>query len=323
MKQKLNYIGSKYSLLSFIEETIEENIEEKMSELSFCDIFSGSGIVSRYFSNKFKKVISNDLEYYSFIILKAYLTSNPYSIERLNKIEGVEGPIFHKYSVGGNDGRMYFSEENGKKIDGIRKEINNLSEEEKTVALCSLIEASDKVANTTSVYGAFLKQLKKSAKKDIFLENIEYCFNSENEVFQEDANDLITKISGDVLYMDPPYNTRQYSGNYHILNTIAKYDDFNPKGVTGQRIDNNISAYCSKKNCEEAFDFIIKNSKFKYIFVSYNNEGLINQENIKIILSKYGDYSFRTKTHKTFKADKKRNNKSDRVQEFIHILRKK
>ncbi len=113
--------------------------------------------------------------------------------------------------------------------------------------LASLIESADKVANTASVYSAFLKHIKKSASKKLILKGAKFTKNDKShKVFNEDSNELIKKISGDILYLDPPYNHRQYSANYHLLNTISLYKPFIPKGETGLPHYNR-SKYCKKK----------------------------------------------------------------------------
>lgn len=140
------------------------------------------------------------------------------------------------------------------------------------------LQKVNKVANTASVYGAYLKSIKKSAQKDFVLEPALFQINdNEHEVFNQDSNKLIKNITGDILYLDPPYNARQYGSNYHILNTIAKYDVFIPKGKTGLR-DYNRSNYCSKISVAKSFEDLIKNAQFKYTFLSYNNEGLMKEE---------------------------------------------
>lgn len=131
----------------------------------------------------------------------------------------------------------------------------------------------------------------------------------------------LLKISGDILYLDPPYNARQYGANYHLLNTIAKYDTFTPKGKTGLR-NYNKSSYCSKNSVKESFENLIKNSQFKYIFLSYNNEGLMNSSEIKSIMSKYGTYDLFSIDYQRFKADKEnnRNHKASSTIEYLHFL---
>ena len=232
--------------------------------------------------------------------------------------------------MGSGSERQYFSDSNGEKIDTIRQKIENWKTSSKInfnqyyFLLASLLESSDKVANTASVYGAFLKHLKKSAQKELVLQSANFAINdNEHLVFNKNSNDLIKEINGDILYLDPPYNARQYGSNYHMLNTIAKYDDFLPKGKTGLPKYQK-SKYCSKNYVLNEFESLIKNADFKFIFLSYNNEGLMSVDEVKKIMSKYGKYDIATTDYQRFKADtdENRNHKANRTEEYLHILEK-
>ena len=331
----MNYIGSKYKLSYFISSSVKSIVGEDLSDKIFCDLFAGTGVVGRNFKKEVKKVISNDMEFYSYVLNKNYIENhefldNEIYIKELNETNGEEGFIFNEYSENGKANRLYFSEHNGKKIDAIRTKIEFWKTEKKISSalyyflLASLLESADKVANTASVYGAFLKHIKKSAQKELILEPAIFEINSHShEVYNEDSNLLIKKIKGDILYLDPPYNAREYGANYHLLNTIAKYDNFTPKGKTGLR-DYSKSAFCKKKEVEKSFDDLIKNANFKYIFLSYNNEGIMSSETIKKILSNYGKYDLLTTEYQRFRADKKenRNHKASSTTEYLHILEK-
>ena len=331
----MNYIGSKYKLSDFISSSVKSIVGEDLSDKIFCDLFAGTGIVGRNFKKEVKKVISNDMEFYSYVLNKNYIENhefldNEIYIKELNETNGEEGFIFNEYSENGKANRLYFSEHNGKKIDAIRTKIEFWKTEKKISSalyyflLASLLESADKVANTASVYGAFLKKIKKTAQKELILEPAIFEINSHShEVYNVDSNILIKKIEGDILYLDPPYNAREYGANYHLLNTIAKYDNFTPKGKTGLR-DYSKSAFCKKKEVEKSFDDLIKNANFKYIFLSYNNEGIMSSETIKKILSNYGKYDLLTTEYQRFRADKKenRNHKASSTTEYLHILEK-
>ena len=331
----MNYIGSKYKLSDFISSSVKSIVGEDLSDKIFCDLFAGTGVVGRNFKKEVKKVISNDMEFYSYVLNKNYIENhefldNEIYIKELNETNGEEGFIFNEYSENGKANRLYFSEHNGKKIDVIRTKIEFWKTEKKISSalyyflLASLLESADKVANTASVYGAFLKKIKKTAQKELILEPAIFEINSHShEVYNEDSNILIKKIKGDILYLDPPYNAREYGANYHLLNTIVKYDNFTPKGKTGLR-DYSKSAFCKKKEVEKSFDDLIKNANFKYIFLSYNNEGIMSSETIKKILSNYGKYDLLTTEYQRFRADKKenRNHKASSTTEYLHILEK-
>ncbi len=330
----MNYIGSKLKLSSFLEETIRETVGDIQDKV-FCDIFAGTGIVGRTFKPLVKTVIANDIEHYSYVLNRNYIgnyTSLEYQdyLDELNDIESKNGFIYKHYSLSGHGERQYFSDENALKIDAVRSKIeewknsNIIDENLYYFLLTSLIEAADKVANTASVYGAYLKHLKKSAQKPLLLLPAYFDTLGDNHrVYNEDVNLLIAKIEGDILYMDPPYNHRQYGANYHMLNTISLYDEFEPKGKTGLR-EYTRSAYCKKNAVLEAFENLVKLAKFKYIFLSYNNEGLMSEEEVKNIMSKYGEYSLATTVYQRFKADKteNRNHKANSTIEYLHILKK-
>jgi len=331
----MNYIGSKLKLSSWINEEVKKVVGNDLSNKVFCDIFAGTGIIGRTFKKEVKQVISNDLEHYSFVLNKNYIENHEEIqdkekyIEELNSLPLIEsGFIYQNYCMGSGSGRQYFSDENGKKIDTIRTKIKEWKESDKISSnlyyflLASLLESADKVANTASVYGAFLKHVKSSAAKELILRSADFMQNDNtHQVFNKDSNELIKEISGDILYLDPPYNQRQYSSNYHILNTITQYDNFIPKGKTGLR-EYTRSDYCKKNEVHNSFEDLIKNANFKYIFLSYNNEGLMSKSDVEMIMRKYGEYSLVTKEYQRFKADKteNRNHKADKTFEYLHVL---
>lgn len=352
----MNYIGSKLSLLEFLENSIDKVVDINCD--TFYDLFAGTGVVGSYFKKKGYSVIANDIQYYSYVLNRHYIGNHkqlPFAkltreIPQLKKIEiknrmdfvcdflsnlkGVKGFIYKNYCLGGTkdkkEPRQYFSDENGLRCDAIRQKIEDwkkaklISDDEYYFLITSLIESIDKYANTASVYGAFLKKLKKTAQKNLVLKPPELILNDKNHgVFNEDINEVLEKIEGDILYLDPPYNQRQYATNYHVLETIAKYD--NPKiyGKTGLReYKHQKSLYCSKSQVKKAFKDLILRARVKYIFLSYNNEGLMSLDDIKEIMSLRGKYGYFTKEYNRFKADKSenRNYTAHKTVEYLHYV---
>lgn len=337
----MNYIGSKHSIVDFIEESIMDFTKEEGK--IFCDIFAGTGVVGKRFKMLGYDVIANDLQYYSYIINKHYLVNNKnitfnglkkIGIDDvfiyLNKINDYKGFIYNNYTVEGSFVRNYFTEDNAIKIDSIRNQIEkwykkgNIIESEYNYLVSCLLESADKVANTASVYEAFLKKLKRTAQKDLELKPLPIIINknTSSKVYIEDGNELIRNIYGDILYLDPPYNSRKYSSNYHILETIAYGDSPMIKGKTGVRIDSLKSKYNSLNDVKTAFEDIIKNAKFKYIFLSYNDEGIMSLEEIESIMKKYGKYHRYEKNHKRYKANKDKEVSKKTTIEYLHALEK-
>lgn len=332
----MRYIGSKQSLIDFIYDSIISVVGTDTNKV-FADLFTGTGAVGKYFRQKGYSVIANDLQYYSYVVNKYYIEGeNTPDLNKYTYLDELKTPtdmqaafIYNNYCMGSGSERNYFTNENGLKCDAIRQKIEQLykrkeiNEEQYIALLASLIESVDKCANTTSVYGAFLKHIKTGAQKTFSYDILPSIQGPKGKVYNENANDLIKQIKGDILYLDPPYNARQYSSNYHILETIARYDNPEIKGKTGLRnCSEQKSDFCFVKTAEQALEDIIQNADFKYIFLSYNNEGLIPTEKIKEIMERYGTYQMFTKEYKRYKADKEenRNYKADKTIEYLHCL---
>lgn len=341
----MNYIGSKFSLIDFLNTTINTILQKSQenrqtNEMIFADLFAGTGIVGATFKQQGYTVLANDIQYYSYILIKHFIENGnnlntdhcTQLIKELNQVPLRDGFIYNNYTYSGTNEqeyrRTYFSEYNAKKCDAIRLKIdewlhnNYINEYEYYFLLASLLNSIDKHANTASVYGAYLKKLKKSAQKEMELTPLPIITGSENcHVNNTDITLLIKEISGDILYLDPPYNTRQYCTNYHLLETIARYDNPTIKGKTGLRdYSSQKSIFCIKNKVATAFEEIIKNAKFKYIFLSYNNEGLMSFDTIENIMKKYGKYEVYSTEYHRFKADSKREQKANSTFEYLHCL---
>lgn len=304
----MRFIGGKSNLLPEIESVIQEK------SAGFCnliDIFSGSGSVTTYLKTKGYNVIANDIMYFAYVLLRgsAGLSCEPNfrsldiedPIKYLNDIRLEDSGlnieecfIYQNYTPHDDINRMYFQPKNAKKIDAIRLTIENwhragqISEDEYYYLLASLIAAVPYVSNITGVYGAYLKHWDKRTYNDLRLEKPEIIKTGHVYVYNENSNSLLPRIEGDILYADPPYNTRQYLPNYHILETVARYDYPEIHGVTGMRdYENQKSDFCSKAKVETAFRNLIENARVKHILISYNSEGLLSTEILTSICEDY------------------------------------
>ena len=337
----MRFIGSKRLLLKNIEYAINQNIRDSKKNSIFCDIFSGTTIVSQYFKRKYK-IISNDLLYFSYCLQKSYLEINKrpkfknlnlnLEIEEyLNKSDQLKkGFIYKNYSPGGKEKRRYLSAENAQKIDNLRFKFNKwltedkIDENEYFYLVSLVIEATPFVSNIAGTYGAYLKNWDKRSFKKLELNPLNIINNNmKNKSYNEDCNNLIKRINGDILYLDPPYNSRQYLPNYHLLETIAKYDDPKIKGKTGIReYQDQKSNFCNKSYAEDALESLIKNANFRYILLSYNSEGIISERKLEKLLRTYSKKLFKKYRfdYRRYKKDKKTN--KDKLYELIHVIDK-
>lgn len=323
------YMGNKSKLLPFIKKIIHENCGDVID--SFCDLFAGTGSVSQAFNNKHTTIISNDHLTSNYFSLCTFLSSDNFDIKKiqdkimyLNSLKPRKSNYFSlRY------GDTFYTLKNAKKIGLIRDTIDKISKNdyEKKILITSLIYAMDKVANTVGHYDAYRKsmdciqpiklKLPKLGKKDT---------NHNNTVLNEDANNVIKKIKSDVLYLDPPYNSRQYCDAYHLLENIASWGKL-PTFGKAEKIDRTHikSQYCLK-DASIAFEEIITNSKSKHIFLSYNSTGdsrhgrsnsKINDMTIKKILSKKGKLKIFETPHSEFTAGKSISN-SEHVERLFY-----
>lgn len=273
------------------------------------DMFSGTGVVSQCLKAHGYFVNSNDILYFSYVLNKGTLEMNePIShslreiIIHLNNLSVGNSPwfdissafIYQNYSPHDDCERMYFQGENAIKIDLVRQEIERLREQvtepEYYYLLSLLIKAVPYVSNITGTYGAYLKYWDKRTYSPLTLEEtlIEHS-EVQCRCYNMDSLEFARQVTSDLTYLDPPYNGRQYLPNYHILETIAKYDNPVIKGVTGQRIDpTKASDYCKKGKARKAFRDLLNALDSRYLLLSYNNEGLLTTEEMTKIFQEAG-----------------------------------
>ncbi len=308
----MRFIGCKTLLLDEIKNVIDENVS---GAKSFCDIFSGTATVARHFK-KWYEVYSNDLLYFSYVLQKGTVENDSIpEFKRIKKELGGRDPIeyfnkldiedmevleqdkrFFQNTYSPNGGRMYLNDENALRIDYVRNIVEEwfhndlISENEYFYLVACVVEGIPFVSNISGTYGAFHKEWERRSYKKYEVFRLDVNTNNKNnKSYNCDGAELLNNISGDILYVDPPYNGRQYLPNYHVLETAAKYDYPEVKGVTGQRsYENKKSDFCLKKKVVTAFDELIRNANFQHVILSYSTDGLMSIDEIEEVMKRYG-----------------------------------
>lgn len=294
------------------------------------DLFGGTGIVSYHFRTLGAEIHTNDSEKYSSIICHALTKSKctPKCLEIIEKIKNKKtvGYITLNYSPHEGNERMFFTVENAMNIDGIREALDGVATEldhdEYQFLLASLIVSADAISNVPAVYGCYLKKFKDKAKKNLVLTpihatNTGNCDN--NTVYNSDILTLnLPKL--DAVYLDPPYNERQYSKNYFPLNMIVEKSSAPLKGKTGIPEECFISDFCKKGKVVTAFEQLIKKLDASWIFLSYSSESLVSKDDMLKLLEKFGTVTIEERDYKRFKSFEY--NDGNTVKEYIFCLQK-
>lgn len=359
----MRYIGSKKRLAKAIKQAIAER---GAAEGVFADLFAGTGAVAREFKKANYTVIAADLLLFPYILQRAYIQINlypdfhrllshldfspcaehalfvppedeqhwaklKYVIQRLNELPGVEDFIFRNYTKAGTEGgdfvRQYFSDENGKRIDAVFRQIwewhqsHLLSEDEYYLLMTAALEAVPLVANILGTFGAFKKgDLESRAVKPYLLTAPRLIASPHpNRAIQGDANVLVRETRCDLLYLDPPYNNRQYAEYYHLLETLAEGLEPEIGGLTGKPLGpRRLSRYCTKPGAREQFADLVSHAQAQHIFLSYSDDGLLSAEEIMQVLSLRGDprEPYKLAEHQRYRSDRNREAEGDRKRKY-------
>lgn len=306
------YLGNKYKLLPFITKVINTQCKDVKS---IVDIFAGTGAVSSAFTDK--TIITNDLMYSNYICNYAWFAPQEYNPDKIIKyiIEFNEFDTYEDNYMTENFADTYFSKNDCAKIGHIRETIENeykknkINERERAILITSLLYAMDKIANTCGHYDAYRKGVGFEKELELFVPLAEVHNNENNRCYNKDANELAPNISADLVYMDPPYNSRQYCDAYHVLENVARWEKPKVFGVAKKMDRSSMkSKYCTI-SATEAFEDLVKNIDAKYIVLSYNNmaekgndrsNAKITDKDIMRILGEKGKVQVFSESYKAF-----------------------
>lgn len=263
------------------------------------DLFSGTSRVGHALKSAGFGVLSNDHNTFAHTLATCYIQCDGPRIERqateiiadLNRLSGKDGPFTQTYSI---DSR-YLHPDNARRIEAMRDRIETLELEPelRAVVLTSLVEAADRVDSTTGVQMAYLKSWAPRALKPIELRLPAILPNPEGlacRAFNLDAIDAAHGLQADIAYLDPPYNQHSYLGNYHVWETLVRWDHPETYGIACKRIDckDRKSDFNSKVRIEDALRSVIDAIDAPTLIVSFNDEGYLSREQIESMLSPLG-----------------------------------
>ncbi len=328
------YLGNKYKLLPFIRDVVES---ECKNVKVVADIFSGTGAVASAFKDK--ELITNDLMYSNYLSHLSWFGTQTFDEKKLidfiisyNDLE-----VSEENYMTDNFTNTFFDFENCSKIGFIREDIESkyrkkvINERERAILITSLLYAMDRIANTCGHYDAYIKNVEFSKKLELSVLLVEQNSGHKNNCFNVDANELVRYIKADLVYIDPPYNSRQYCDTYHLLENVALWQKPKVHGVARKMDRSKMKSAYSTKDAVEAFEDLIANIDAKYILFSYNNmatkgnqrsNAKISDDEIMRILSKKGEVKVFSESYKAFTTGKS-DIKNNEERLFLCICNKK
>ena len=356
-QQLITYIGNKRALLYFIGHGIKK-VQNRLDKekLTMFDVFSGSGIVARYFKQFSSLLIANDLEHYSTVINQCYLSNeDELNIDRLKKyykdiISQLSQDKLERGMIAGlyapkddnniqPDDRVFYTARNAMYIDTARKLIESIPQNDQKYFLAPLLSEASIHANTSGVFKGFYKNKETGIgqfggkNQDALFRitgNIHLPFpvfsnfHSNVMVFNGNSNQIIENmLEVDLAYLDPPYNQHPYGSNYFMLNVILdnKYPEQTSK-ISGIPTDWNRSDYNKENYAYNALKDLVTRIRAKYVLISFNSEGFIKIEEMKDMLKKIGKLEVLETRYNTFRGSRNLNSREIHVKEYLYLLEK-
>lgn len=352
--QLITYIGNKRSLLSHIYKAIiQVKRRTGKSKLRVFDAFSGSGVVSRFMKAHASYIASNDFEDYAATIARCYLQNrSDVDIISISKIvEEINNRVNEQFPKGfierlyapkdelniTSDDRVFYTQKNARRLDNYRRLIEEYPLEYRDSLLAPLLSRASIHSNTSGVFKGFYKNrntgigqfggTKSNAltriKGQIRLEPPFLSqFECDYEVFHDDTNKIASKlIDLDLTYIDPPYNQHPYGSNYFMLNLLVHYKEpVNISRVSGIPKDWKRSGYNIRSKSKILFNDLLHSIDTKFFLISFNNEGFINPDEMRIMLNKIGSVDEFEIVYNTFRGSRNLRNRNIHVTEQLFLV---
>ena len=302
----IKYLGSKRVLVPLIADVVGAVAPGG----SVVDLFSGTARVGHGLKQRGHAVSSNDINRYAATLARCYVQADADRwdevaawVERLNALPGEPGYFTRTFC----EEARFFQPFNGARVDAIREAIGEagLDDELESVLLVSLMEAADRVDSTTGVQMAYLKKWAKRSFNPLELRVpalLPRAQGGKGTVMCADALVASARLTGRVGYLDPPYNQHKYVGNYHIWETLVRWDAPEAYGVARKRVDCRArkSPFNSRPRIHEAMRTITSQLDVEVLVVSFSDEGYISREEMIELLSVRGDVQVLARDHKRY-----------------------
>ena len=357
-RQLITYIGNKRALLHFIARGLEQ-VRRRLGKdrLAAFDVFSGSGVVSRFLKRYSDRLLVNDIETYASIINTCYLANkgsvdqaeleywHRWLLARLTEDVLVPGFISELYAPQDmhhirKGERCFYTPRNARYIDTARSLIATVPGQLQPFFIAPLLSEASVHANTSGVFKGFYKNAETGTGQfggknrdalrrilgpiDLPLP-IFSNFESEVAIFREDANQLVRRVDEvDLAYIDPPYNQHPYGSNYFMLNLIAEYR--RPEtlsAVSGIPEDWHRSAYNKRQEAYRALSELVGHLKAKYLLVSFNSEGFISLSDMVALLNRVGHTEVLETRYNAFRGSRNLRERPVHVTEYLYLVEKR
>ncbi len=303
----IKYLGSKRTLLPDLLAAVARLPQVR----TVVDLFSGTSRVGQALKRSGRRVIANDHNAYAHALARCYVAADRDKVAReaerllleLARLPGRPGYFTQTFCVEAR----YFQPKNGERIDAIRDAIaaKSLDPLLEAVLLVSLMEAADRVDSTVGVQMAYLKQWAPRAHHELELRLPDVLPAVEHgpcEAHCLDALDAAATFEADAVYVDPPYNQHSYLSNYHIWETLVRWDRPSHYGVARKREDcrTRKSAFNLRAQSQEAFRRVVQTARASFLIVSFNDEGFLARDQIESILAQRGEVFVLAKDFKRY-----------------------
>ena len=357
-RQIITYIGNKRALLGHIGQVVED-VKRRLRKdrLRVFDVFSGSGIVSRYLKAHASSIVSNDIEDYAAIVGRCYLRNRSTVdlpalseiVDELNRrveeeqletgfIEDLYAPTDEERIT--REDRVFYTRDNARRLDGYRRLIDTAPEDVRELLLAPLLSQASVHSNTAGVFKGFYKNRETKIgqfggtgsdalvriKGKIVLESpVLSRFECDYEVLQEDANGAAQRVGDlDLAYIDPPYNQHPYGSNYFMLNLLVRYE--RPEKisrVSGIPAEWQRSGYNVRAKSLPLMRDLLHHLDAKFLLVSFNNEGFIATDEMRALLEEVGRVEVLETPYNAFRGSRNFNNRPIHVTEQLFLVERR